>query len=100
MNYIITENRISELKTNFLDGYIDDNVSLLDTYLLIHNTGRGEFELYEPFFEFDYSDGRLFINSDVKETFISLFGSNTSDADEFISDWFTNKFDVIVEFTE
>jgi hypothetical protein len=99
MNYIITENRISELKTNFLDGYIDDNVSLLSPYILIHNTGRGEFELYEPFFEFDYSDGRLFINSDVKETFISLFGSNTSDADEFISDWFTNKFDVIVEFT-
>jgi len=99
MNYIITENRISELKTNFLDGYIDDNVSQLDTYLLIHNTGKGEFELYEPFFEFDYSDGRLFINSDIRETFISLFGSNTSDADEFISDWFTNKFDVIVEFT-
>jgi hypothetical protein len=99
MNYIITENRISELKTNFLDGYIDDNVSRLDTYLLIHNDGKGEFELYEPFFEFDYSDGRLFINSDIRETFISLFGSNTSDADEFISDWFTNKFDVIVEFT-
>lgn len=99
MNYIITENRISELKTNFLDGYIDDNVSRLDTYLLIHNTGKGEFELYEPFFEFDYSDGRLFINSDIRGTFISLFGSNTSDADEFISNWFTNKFDVIVEFT-
>jgi hypothetical protein len=99
MNYIITENRISELKTNFLDGYIDDNVSRFDSYLLIHNTGKDEFELYEPFFEFDYSDGRLFINSDIRETFISLFGSNTSDADEFISDWFTNKFDVIVEFT-
>jgi hypothetical protein len=99
MNYIITENRISDLKTNFLDGYIDDNVSRLDTYLLIHNTVKGEFELYEPFFEFDYTDGRLFINSDIRETFISLFGSNTSDADEFISDWFTNKFDVIVEFT-
>jgi hypothetical protein len=99
MNYIITENRIYELKTNFLDGYIDDNVSRLDTYLLIHNNGKGEFELYEPFFEFDYSDGRLFINSDIRNYFISLFGSNTSDADEFISDWFTNKFDVIVEFT-
>ena len=99
MNYIITENRISELKTNFLDGYIDDNVSRLDSYLLILNNGEGEFELYEPFFEFDYSDGRLFINSDIRETFISLFGSNTSDADEFISDWFSNKFNVIVEFT-
>jgi hypothetical protein len=99
MNYIITENRISELKTNFLDGYIDDNVSLLSPYILIYNNSQVDFELNEPFFEFDYSDGRLFINSDVRETFISLFGSNTSDADEFISDWFTNKFDVIVEFT-
>lgn len=99
MKYIITENRLSELKTNFLDGYIYGNVSRLETYLLIHNDGKGEFELYEPFFEFDYSDGRLFINSDIRDNFISLFGSNTSEADEFISDWFSDKFGVTIKFT-
>tara|TARA_R110000868_G_scaffold200822_1_gene448416 strand:- start:210 stop:515 length:306 start_codon:yes stop_codon:yes gene_type:complete len=100
MNYIITENRIHELKTNFLNGYIGDNVSRLDTYILIYNTSYdNEFENLEPFLEYDYSDGRLFINSDIKDNFMSLFGAENSEADEFISDWFSDKFGVTVEFT-
>jgi hypothetical protein len=100
MNYIITENRIHELKTNFLNGYLGDNVSRLDTYLLVYNTSNDDdFENLEPFFEYDYSDGRLFINSDIRDNFMSLFGADNSEADEFISDWFSDKFGVTVEFT-
>ena len=100
MNYIITENRIHELKNNFLNGYIGDNVSRLDTYLLIYNTSNDDdFENLEPFLEYDYSDGRLFINSDIRDNFMSLFGTENSETDEFISDWFSNKFGVTVEFT-
>jgi hypothetical protein len=30
---------------------------------------------------------------------MSLFGAENSEADEFISDWFSDKFGVTVEFT-
>ena len=54
MNYIITENRIHELKTNFLNGYIGSNILRLDTYLLINNNSNEyDFEILEPFFEYD-----------------------------------------------
>ena len=100
MNYIITENRIHELKTNFLNGYIGYNVLRLDTYLLITNTSNNnDFENLEPFLEYDYSDGRLFINSDIRDNFMSLFGADNSEADEFISNWFSDKFGVTVDFT-
>jgi hypothetical protein len=100
MNYIITENRIHEIKTNFLNGYVTNNITRHDTYLLIYNTGNDDdFENLEPFFEYDYSDGRLFINSDIRDNFMSLFGADNSEADEFISDWFSDKFGVTVEFT-
>ena len=101
MNYIITENRIHELKTNFLNGYIGSNILRLDTYLLINNNrNEYDFEILEPFFEYDYSDGRLFINSDIRDNFMSLFGAENSEADEFLSDWFSDKFGVTVEFTD
>ena len=100
MNYIITENRIHELKINFLNGYIGSNILRLDTYLLINNNSNEyDFEILEPFFEYDYSDGRLFINSDIRDNFVSLFGADNSEADEFISNWFSDKFGVTVEFT-
>ena len=100
MNYIITENRVTELKTNFLNSYITRNITRLDTFLLVYNTNEhDDFEGLEPFFEYDYSDGRLFINSDIRDNFMSLFGAENSEADEFISDWFSDKFDVTVEFT-
>lgn len=101
MNYIITENRVTELKTNFLNSYITSNILRLDTYLLINNNSNEyDFEILEPFFEYDYSDGRLFINSDIRDNFVSLFGADNSEADEFISNWFSDKFGVTVEFTE
>ena len=101
MNYIITENRVTELKTNFLNSYITRNITRLDTFLLVYNTNEhDDFEGFgEPFFEYDYSDGRLFINSDISDNFMSLFGAENSEADEFISDWFSDKFGVTVEFT-
>lgn len=100
MNYIITENRIHELKTNFLNSYITRNITQLDTYLLVYNTNEHDyFEELEPFFEYDYSDGRLFINSNIRDNFVSLFGADNSEADEFISNWFSDKFGVTVEFT-
>ena len=100
MNYIITENRIHELKTNFLNSYITRNITRIDTYFLVYNTNEHDyFEGLEPFFEYDYSDGRLFINSDIRDNFVSLFGADNSEADEFISNWFSDKFGVTVEFT-
>lgn len=100
MNYIITEDRVTEIKTNFLNGYVTNNITRLDTFLLVYNTDEhDDFEGLEPFLEYDYSDGRLFINSDIRDNFVSLFGADNSEADEFISDWFSDKFGVTVEFT-
>jgi hypothetical protein len=100
MNYIITENRINELKIKHLNTYVNNNVFDVSNFVVVqNNTEEGEFENLEPFFEYDHEDGRLYINSNIRDLYMSLFGSNSSEADEFISNWFSDKFGVTVDFT-
>ena len=50
--------------------------------------------------EYDYEDGRLYINSSFGHGFSDLFFNNDEEAYKFMSEWFENKFDVFVEYTQ
>ena len=102
MKYEISRKKLQEVKEKVLNDYIDNNVENFDTYIVIvDNTGNdNEFEITEPFFEYDYYDGRLFVRDDVFYNFISSFPINEKEAIEDISSWFQKKFDVEVKFVE
>jgi hypothetical protein len=103
MKFEITRKRLQEVKGRVLNDYILDknkNVRKFDSFIIISDPQEIEFEIYEPFFEYDFTDGRLFVRDDVFNSFIDMFASNEKQAIEDISDWFSKKFDVEVKFVE
>lgn len=82
---------ISELN-NLLDY---DRTSYGD-FIVIYSEERGT-----DFFvlmEFDYSDGRLFIDESFLDKFSSMYPLDKEQSGKFISDWFSKSFDVDVMF--
>ena len=102
MKFEISRKKLQEVKEKVLNDYINDNVESFDNFIIISdNTGNdNDFEIVEPFFEYDYTDGRLFVRDDVLHGFIDMFAINEKQAIENISSWFQKKFDVEVKFVE
>jgi hypothetical protein len=50
--------------------------------------------------EYDFSDGRLWINNEFKRFMSDLFAMSVLDIIPFLTKWFENKFNVNVEYTE
>jgi hypothetical protein len=104
MKYEIRKSKLNDIMTKHLNGYVDNNecgnsVQKFDSFILIPDCSNSEFELYEPYFEYDYSDGRLYINEDVIVLFSNLFPLNHAESQSFIKDWFENRFGVEIKFT-
>lgn len=101
MEYIISENKLEQLKNKFLTSYVNDrNVLKFDTFIVVANEDGDEFELEEPYFEYDYSDGRLFVNRDVRNNFTNIFGYTKEKSNDFFKNWFENKFQVEIAFVD
>jgi hypothetical protein len=50
--------------------------------------------------EYDFTDGRLWINNYFKRFLSDLFAKSVLDIIPFVTEWFENKFNVKVEYTE
>jgi hypothetical protein len=50
--------------------------------------------------EYDYTDGRLWINREFLKNFSDIFALGSEYAKNFITNWFENKFAVKASFTE
>lgn len=106
MDFLLTETQsklvINNLMTSFANQYINpNNVRRVDSFILISNdSGDDYFENLNPFFEFDYYDGRLYVNDVIWDNFQSIFGTNTVSTNDFFKKWFGHKFKVDVKFVE
>ncbi len=92
MKYIINESKVDLLKDNFLMSYVKDNVEIFDNFILIPDNDTLPREEAEPHMEYDYEDGRLWINPEFIQKFISIFGSNEESTKDYIKNWFEYTF--------
>ena len=50
--------------------------------------------------EYDYDDGRLYIDRTFLTNFSKIYFPNDDDAGPFIKDWFENEFGVDIDFMD
>jgi hypothetical protein len=96
MNYIISESRLHEFMSSYLDNYQSSNH---DSFIVISRKTEYEDE-WTDFMEYDYTDGRLWINREFLKNFSDIFALGSEYAKNFITNWFENKFAVKASFTE
>lgn len=101
MKYIISENKLEQLKNHFLNTFLKDNVSRIDSFIIINSDYEDdEYGIKQPSFEYDHYDGRLYVNSNIRNYFTSMFGGGLDTNNEFFKEWFGNRFNVRVSFVE
>lgn len=101
MRFIISENKLENLKINFLNSYVKDkDVRTFDSFILIQNNDTDDYENEDPHFEYDYSDGRLYVGQNVRNNFSNIFGYDKKHANQFFKNWFEDKFKVEVAFVD
>jgi hypothetical protein len=99
MKYIITESKLDEIRTNYLNDR-GGPTSFFDNFIIIYHPGDPDDIEDGIIMEYDYEDGRLYINSNFGHSFSDLFFQNDEEAYKFMSEWFENKFSVVVEFSQ
>ena len=86
--------------TKYLNNFVDSKLAYThDPYLIVTLPVQGDDE-FEDYMEWDRLDGRLWINKYFLEGFMKLFAIEKTAAQQFISDWFSKRFDVEVKFVE
>ena len=99
MKYIITESRLHEIMTDYLNSFSERATTYrIDSYIIL--TIDRDNDLNDTEIEYDHSDGRLFIDKSFLKTFSSYFARDIDYSNSFISKWFEKKYDVEVEFTQ
>lgn len=101
MEFIISESKFEQLKNNFLDTFLKDNVSRIDSFIIINSDyDDDEYGIKQPIFEYDHYDGRLYVNSNIRNDFMNIFGLNEEKSNDSFKNWFENRFEVEVAFVE
>jgi len=103
MDFKISRKKLQEVKEKVLNDYItgdDKNVEMFENFIVVMDQTQDEFEVYEPFFEYDYEDGRLFVRDDVFQSFQDMFSISENKAIQDISNWFSGKYNVEVKFVD
>lgn len=101
MKYIISESRLNEFINSYLELFVYNKaVTHSDPWIIISQAAQGDDENWADYMEYDYTDGRLWINKSFLQIFTDSFGVDEQHTRQIISDWFSNKFDVEVKFTE
>lgn len=108
MKFIISENKLEEVKLKVLQLKIDQLNSYLkdkragsfDTFIVIWGDDEDFDGNRDVLFEYDYFDGRLYVSENVRNTFTGFFGDDKEKSDAFFKHWFENKFDVDVAFLD
>ena len=101
MKFIIKESQLDILMTDYLNTWIENkNVSNhMDFIQISQKTGYDDND-WTDWMEYDFSDGRLWINNEFKRFMSDLFAMSVLDIIPFLTKWFENKFNVNVEYTE
>lgn len=101
MKIIITENKLRELQLQYLNGFLG-NISNFDNFIIIYYPNYGDEDDFESdvLMEYDYDDGRLYIDRTFLTNFSKIYFPNDDDAGPFIKDWFENEFGVDIDFMD
>lgn len=102
MRYIISESRLHEFINDYLNSFVErKDVSHSDPYIIIAEPNQNDDEAtWIDYMEYDFTDGRLWINKNFLTNISDLFFKDKDDAMKFMADWFDNKFDVEVKFVQ
>ena len=100
MKIIITENKLRELQLQYLNRFLG-RISNFDNFIVIYypNYGDDDFES-DVLMEYDYDDGRLYINKTFLNNFAKFYFPNDDDAQPFIKHWFENEFGVEIKYIQ
>jgi len=99
MKIIITENKLRDLQLQYLNGFLG-NISDFDNFIIIYYPNYGDEYDFESdvLMEYDYDDGRLYIDKTFLNNFAKIYFPNDDDAQPFIKHWFENEFGVDIDF--
>lgn len=101
MKYVITESRLDEFLASYLDSWIENKaVTHSSPFIIIAQQAQGDDELWSDYMEHDWTDGRLWVNRDLKRNLMDISNKNEEELKKFLKRWFENKFDVEVEYVE
>ena len=87
--------------TDYLNSWIE-NTNILnyrDFILIQQKAGFGDDE-WTDWMEYDFSDGRLWVNRSLQRFLVDLFGKRQVETMTFIGKWFEDKFSVDVKYVE
>jgi hypothetical protein len=101
MKYIITENRLDEFLTEYLNDWLEDKY-VNDRWgdILIYNRVDDEDDSSYSLMDYDISSCRLSVNYNIKKTLEGYSGKNHFELNSFIKNWFENKFNVPVIYVD
>jgi hypothetical protein len=100
MKFIIKESQLDILMAEYLNTWIENkHISNQHNFIIISRKTEYDDE-WTDWMEYDFSDGRLWINNEFKRFMSDLFAMSVLDIIPFLTKWFENKFNVNVEYTE
>ena len=95
MKYIIKENKIDMLMTDYLNTWVGSRRLIEFDRFIVLEDPNGEPE-NDVDMEYDGEDGRLWVRQELFSTLVDLFGKDENETLEFIGKFFEYKFGVQV----
>ena len=95
MKYIIKENKIDMLMTDYLNTWVGSRKLIEFDRFIVLEDPNGEPE-NDVDMEYDGEDGRLWVRQELFDTLVDLFGKGEDETLEFIGKYFEHKFGVQV----
>jgi hypothetical protein len=100
MKYVLTESRLNEFIVNYLNTFLDNKVvSNHRDFIIVQEKSYDE-DSWEDYMEYDYSDGRLWVNRKVLKLFYDLFNLGVEETFNYIEKWFELKFNVEINYLD
>jgi hypothetical protein len=101
MKILIQESKLDMLMTEYLNGWVENkSINNLTDFILISQKEANDDDSWVDFMEFDYTDGRLWVNRNLQKFLVDLFGKSQVGTMTFIGKWFEGKFGVEVKYVE
>ena len=97
MKLIITESKLKDFQTSYLNSVVLGNVAYIDNYIVVYYNETDDDDSIAM--EYDSDDGRLYLGKDFTLFFKNYF-PNEDDVIPFIKDWFENEFGVKIKYIQ
>jgi len=85
MKYVISKHKLDKLIFDVIDSYLKNRANTdFSSYIVYYSSGNDE----EVLVEYDYDDGRLYIEKDFLMLISNMFGLTEKEGQIKIHDWF------------